>query len=55
MSLLTVETRCRATLNVARQMLDKNLITMDEYQLLEQRLVVKYSAKISGLNLPTSA
>lgn len=55
MSLLNAETRCRTTLNVARQMLDKNLITIDEYRLLEERLVVKYSAKISALNLPTSA
>ncbi|WP_167554487.1 SHOCT domain-containing protein [Trueperella pyogenes] len=55
MSLLEAETRCRTTLNVARQLLNQNLITEGEYRALEQRLVAKYSAKISGLNLPKSA
>ncbi|WP_461185392.1 SHOCT domain-containing protein [Trueperella pyogenes] len=52
MTLINTEARTRATLNIARQLLTQGHITQDEYQAVERRLVAKYSAKISGLNLP---
>lgn len=55
MSLLEAETRCRTTLNIARRLLNQNLITTDEFHALEERLSAKYSAKVSALNLPKSA
>ncbi|CAG9066037.1 hypothetical protein BIFLH663_01051 [Bifidobacterium pseudocatenulatum] len=52
MTLINTEARTRATLNIARQLLTQGHITQDEYQAVERRLVAKYAAKISGLNLP---
>lgn len=52
MTLINTEARTRATLNIARQLLTQGQITQDEYQAVERRLVAKYAAKISGLNLP---
>lgn len=52
MNLLEAETRCRTTLDIARKLLHQNLITEDEYRVLEKRLTGEFSAKISALNLP---